>query len=121
MSEINRHLDQDINMRYIYFETFKIYHGPPSGGVKDHKLQNVNILKYKPSGLNSDGLWCRRNATKHHDTTTYVDQYWVDLDTFRKSIMDVEPRRTHWKYEVARVNEAIKKIQLLEEHENNRA
>jgi len=75
------------NIKYIYFE---LYSEPVVGEEKKiAKIQNENALMFKPH-TNSSGIWGFANLTKSYryktkDSTTSVEQIWIDLEKYDSS------------------------------------
>lgn len=70
-------------IRYIYFEVIQI------GGAKlsEQKIDNENALLFKPH-TNSSGIWSHRYTIEQRrfsgSTILLIDQYWIDLEKFKK-------------------------------------
>jgi len=81
-------------IKYIYFEVFrKTVQGL---GWDDPRIQNENILLIKPK-TNSSGIWVVNHLHKFHDNDNIsghflVDQYWIDLDKYKPSKMEIDSR-----------------------------
>lgn len=70
-------------IKYIYFEINYV----KGIGEINPTIENENVLLIKPK-TNSNGVWSFTNITERkglsHPTFSIVEQYWIDLEKFKK-------------------------------------